>query len=134
MIFDASSRDQCEARRSSTNTPLQALTMQNDPTVLEACRVMAENISTGTQPLDEKIARAFVSILVRKPSRFEQNKLLDYCKRQEEYFKEHPDLLKLTLKTGEFKHPNEVYDTLEAGALMKTILIIYNLEEAITKS
>ena len=134
MIFDASSRDQCEARRSSTNTPLQALTMQNDPTVLEACRVMAENISVGTKPLDEKIDQAFVSILVRKPSRFERNKLLDYCKSQEKYFREHQDLLKLTLKTGEFKHPTEDYNALEAGALMKTILIIYNLEEAITKS
>jgi len=134
MIFDASSRDQCEARRSSTNTPLQALTMQNDPTVLEACRVLAENISVGGKPLDEKIDQAFVSILVRKPSGFERNKLVDYCKKQEEYFKEHPDLLKLTLKAGEFKHPKEAYDALETGALMKTILIIYNLEEAITKS
>ena len=134
MIFDASSRDQCEARRSSTNTPLQALTMQNDPTVLEACRVLAENISIGPKSLDEKIDQAFVSILVRKPSRFERNTLLDYCKKQEGYFREHPELLKLTLETGEFKHPKEAYNTLETGALMKTILIIYNLEEAITKS
>lgn len=33
MVFDASNRDQCEAKRPSTNTPLQALTMLNDPTV-----------------------------------------------------------------------------------------------------
>ncbi len=134
MIFDASSRDQCEARRSSTNTPLQALTMLNDPTVLEASRVLAENISIESKSLDDKIEQAFESILVRKPSKFEKNKLVDYCKRQQVYFNEHPDLLKLSLEAGEFKHPKEQHDIVEAGALMKTILIIYNLAEAITKS
>ena len=134
MIFDASSRDQCEARRSSTNTPLQALTMLNDPTILEACRVLAENISLTPKRLDEKIDQAFESILVRKPSKFEKSKLLDYCNKQQQYFREHPDLLKLTLKAGEFKHPVEEVNSLEAGALMKTILVMYNLEEAITKS
>ena len=43
-IFDASNRDQCEVKRLKTNTPLQALIMMNDPTVLEASRVMAQKI------------------------------------------------------------------------------------------
>ncbi|NQU51596.1 MAG: DUF1553 domain-containing protein [Bacteroidetes bacterium] len=134
MIFDASSRDQCEGSRSRTNTPLQALTMLNDPTVLEACRVLAENISTEAKGLDEKIEQAFETILVRKPSKFEKNKLVDYCTAQQEYFKENPDLLKSTLEIGEFGHPEKDYSKPETGALMKTILIIYNLEEAITRS
>jgi hypothetical protein len=134
IIFDASNRDQCEAKRSSTNTPLQALTMLNDPTVLEASRVLAENISVLPKGLDEKIEQAFQSILVRKPTKFEREKLIAYCKKQQEYFKENPDLLKLTLTVGEYKHVLESQNDLEAGALMKTILIMYNLEEAITKS
>jgi hypothetical protein len=134
MVFDASTRDQCEAKRSSTNTPLQALTMLNDPAVLEASRVLAENISIESKSLEEKIDQAFKTILIRKPSKFEINKLTDYCKKQQEYFAEHPDLLKLTLEVGEFKHPKEKNNAAEAGALMKTILILYNLEEAITKS
>ncbi len=134
MIFDASSRDQCESKRSSTNTPLQALTMLNDPTVLEASRVLAENITVKTKVLEDQIEQAFQSIIIRKPTRFERNKLLDYCQKQQEYFKQNPDLLKLTIASGEFKHPKEGHDLIETGALMKTILIIYNLEEAITKS
>jgi len=134
MIFDASSRDQCEGKRTSTNTPLQALTMLNDPTVLEASRVLAENISGTTNELDEKIEQAFEVILVRKPTKFEKDKLLDYCRKQQEYFSENPDLLKSTLEVGEFEHPKVEYNTLETGALMKTILVIYNLEEAITRT
>src|SRR6185437_14547507 len=49
-IFDASNRDQCEVRRLQTNTPLQALVMMNDPTVLEASRVLAQNLLTRLSP------------------------------------------------------------------------------------
>ena len=43
-IFDASNRDQCEVQRLRTNTPLQALEMENDPTMLEAARVLAAKV------------------------------------------------------------------------------------------
>ncbi len=134
MIFDASSRDQCEGKRTSTNTPLQALSMLNDPTVLEASRVLAENISVQQKDPDEKIEQAFVSILIRKPSKFEKTKLLEYFQKQQVFFNENPDLLAQTLEVGEYKHPKEDFSKLEAGALMKTILVIYNLEEAITRT
>ena len=134
MVFDASNRDECEARRTSTNTPLQALIMLNDPTVLEASRVLAENISITRKDLAGKVEQAFESILIRKPTKFEKEKLENYCQSQLEYFEENTDLIKPTLAVGEYKHPEEDYNALETAALMKTILIMYNLEETITKS
>lgn len=134
MIFDASNRDQCEAKRASTNTPLQALTMLNDPAVLEASRVLAENISLGNKTLEDKLEQAFETIVIRKPSRFERNKLMDYCAKQVAFFNGNAALLKNTLAVGEYKHPSKKYNEAEAAALMKTILILYNLEETITKS
>jgi hypothetical protein len=134
MIFDASNRDQCEAKRASTNTPLQALTMLNDPAVLEASRVLAENISVGNKSLEDKLEQAFETIVIRKPSRFERNKLMDYCEKQVAFFNGNAPLLKNTLAVGEYKHPTKKYNEAEAAALMKTILILYNLEETITKS
>ena len=86
MVFDASNRDQCEAKRPSTNTPLQALTMLNDPTVLEASRVLAENISLSNKSLEDKLEQAFETIVIRKPSRFERNKLINYCEKQVAYY------------------------------------------------
>ncbi|HZH36393.1 MAG TPA: PSD1 and planctomycete cytochrome C domain-containing protein, partial [Flavisolibacter sp.] len=44
MIFDGSNRDQCEVKRSRTNTPIQALVMMNDPTVLEASLALADKL------------------------------------------------------------------------------------------
>jgi hypothetical protein len=134
MIFDASNRDQCEAKRSSTNTPLQALTMLNDPTILEASRVLAENLSLNKKSLEEKVAQAFETIVIRKPSKFERQKLIDYCEKQVAFFNTNPSVVKATLAVGEFEHPKQNYNSSEAAALMKTILIMYNLEETITKS
>jgi hypothetical protein len=134
MIFDASNRDQCEAKRASTNTPLQALTMLNDPAVLEASRVLAESISVGNKTLEDKLEQAFETIVIRKPSRFERNKLMDYCEKQVAFFNGNAPILKNTLAVGEYQHPTKKYNEAEAAALMKTILILYNLEETITKS
>ena len=134
MIFDASNRDQCEAKRSSTNTPLQALNMLNDPTILEASRVMAQKLSIGQGSIDEKIQKAFETILIRPATRFEKNKLSKYCQSQMEVYNQKPALATETLAIGEFAQPTKKYNQAEAAALMKTILIMYNLEEAITKS
>jgi hypothetical protein len=134
MIFDASNRDQCEATRSSTNTPLQALTMLNDPTILEAARVLGENTSLSKKSLDEKIEQAFETIVIRKPTKFEREKLIAYCQKQVAFFNIKPAVADAALKVGEFEHPKQKYNSSEAAALMKTILIMYNLEETITKS
>ena len=134
MVFDASNRDQCEAKRASTNTPLQALTMLNDPAVLEASRVLAENISLSTKNIEEKIEQAFETIIIRKPTKFEKDKLLSFCTNQINFFNANPSMLKNTLEVGEYIHPTKKYNAAETAALMKTILILYNLEETITKS
>ena len=134
MVFDASNRDQCEAKRASTNTPLQALTMLNDPAVLEASRVLAENISLTTNSIEDKIEQAFETIMIRKPTRFEKNKLIAYCENQVNFFNTNAMQLKNTLEVGEYAHPVKKYNASETAALMKTILILYNLEETITKS
>ncbi len=46
MTFDATSREYCTARRVRTNTPLQALTLLNDPASFEAARALARRIAS----------------------------------------------------------------------------------------
>ncbi len=44
LLLDAPSRDTCVVRRSTTNTPLQALTTINEPAFLEASRTMSQRL------------------------------------------------------------------------------------------
>jgi hypothetical protein len=132
-LFDASNRDQCEVKRSKTNTPLQALIMLNDPSVLEASRAFAQRLLTEQNGLDAKINTAFQTIICRKPSAKEQKILKSYFEEQLALFKNKKLDAQKTLNIGA-SPINKQVDLNESAALMKVVSTIYNMEEAITKT
>ncbi|MFN0175999.1 MAG: PSD1 and planctomycete cytochrome C domain-containing protein [Saprospiraceae bacterium] len=133
IIFDASNRDQCEVKRSRTNTPLQAFIMMNDPTVLEASRVLAQYLQIEDKPLDDKIASAFRRIICRKASAIEMSILKEYYHEQLQLFTTNKLNALKTLLVGD-SPINRNLNLNESAALMKVVNTIYNMEEAITKS
>jgi Protein of unknown function (DUF1553)/Protein of unknown function (DUF1549)/Planctomycete cytochrome C len=132
-MFDASNRDQCEVKRLKTNTPLQALIMMNDPAVLEASRVLAQNLLSERSSAKEKIILAFRKIICRRPSAKEEKLLADYYTTQLQLFQQNKLNAGVTLQVGEYPL-NKNEDAIETAALMKVINIIYNMEEAIMKT
>jgi len=131
-IFDASNRDQCEVKRLKTGTPLQALVMMNDPSSLEAARVLAQQLITRKNSEDEKITEAFRRIVCRNPKSKELNILKDYLHQQQQAFNAGKLNASKTLAEGAYPllagaNKNEL------AAWMKVCSTIYNLEEAITK-
>lgn len=132
IIFDASNRDQCEVKRSMTNTPLQALVMMNDPSVLEASRVLAQNLLRERTSQQQKITTAFRRIICRQPSAKELKLLEDYHNDQLQLFSQKRSDAALILKVGEYPL-NKALNQDHVAALMKTVNMIYNLEEAIVK-
>ena len=67
-MFDASSRQACRVRPSTTSTPLHALTTLNDVTWVEAGRTLAERVmkEAGPDP-DARLAEAFRRVCARRP-------------------------------------------------------------------
>lgn len=130
-IFDASNRDLCEVKRLKTNTPLQALVMLNDPTVLEASRVLAARLLQERSGVTDKISKAFRLIVSRRPSEKEVLVLNTY------YEKELKKLTKVSaeksVSVGEYPIPTRI-DRIKLAAMMRVVTTIYNLEETITKS
>ncbi|WP_018623132.1 PSD1 and planctomycete cytochrome C domain-containing protein [Spirosoma luteum] len=130
-IFDASNRDMCEIRRLKTNTPLQALVMLNDPTVLEASRVLAARLLQERSAPADKINRAFRLIVSRKPNEKETALLTAYYKKELKTLTK--SSVEKSLAVGEYPIPSQI-DRTKLTALMRVVTTIYNLEETITKS
>jgi hypothetical protein len=133
VLFDASNRDQCEVKRSKTNTPLQALIMLNDPSVLEASRAFAQRLLTEQTGMEDKIDKAFRTIICRKPSNKEKTILTDYFNEQLVLFKNNKLDAGKTLAIGA-SPINKQVDLAMSAALMKVVSTIYNMDEAITKT
>src|SRR5262249_52711557 len=68
MTFDASPREMCTVKLSRTNTPLQALTLLNDVTFVEASRVLAERVMSDDRlSTKQRIALTFRLATSRQP-------------------------------------------------------------------
>lgn len=133
IIFDASNRDHCEVKRSKTNTPLQALVMLNDPTVLEASRVMAERLVVKSTDAEANIRASFQRIVCRQPTDKEVALLKKYYNEEAAMFSKQQAQAAKVLNVGEYPHEAKA-DKVRAAAMMRVINTLYNMEETITKS
>ena len=132
LMFDASNRDQCEVRRISTNTPLQALIMMNDPTVLEASRVLAQRLMVEPLDTEARIAKAFRLIVCRKPVAKEVDLLKGFFDDEKKYFEIETEKAAEKLSVGEYKQ-QESTEAPATAALMQVISTLYNADEALTR-
>ncbi|MBY0503458.1 MAG: PSD1 and planctomycete cytochrome C domain-containing protein [Bryobacteraceae bacterium] len=64
MTFDAPSREECTVNRTSSNTPLQALVLLNDPIFVEAARGLAQRMA-GAPTFEARVNLAFERALGR---------------------------------------------------------------------
>ena len=78
MIFDASSRDNCEVKRQDTSTPLQSLTLMNNPEFIKAANYLADRIFNEETSLENKIKLLYRTVTGRSPSAIEIEKLVRY--------------------------------------------------------
>lgn len=65
--FDATSGEACVARRDVSNTPLQALTLMNDPMFIEIAEAFGKTMSTTEGSLQDQITFGFRKLLTRPP-------------------------------------------------------------------
>ena len=109
MIFDAASRDNCEVKRQNTSTPLQSLTLMNNPEFQKAALNLSGNIFIKKLSLNEKINLLYRTITGRVPNKNEIKMLKNY-----------------------FDDENSLNE--ESVAFDKLCMLIYNLDETSQKS
>jgi len=128
--FDAPDREKCTSRRLITNTPLQALVLLNDPTYVEASRVLAQRamVETGAEA---RVRFLFREATARRATTAETRILLDLALRRLDYYKKHPDQASTLIATGASKHADVSATELAAWTVVASTIL--NLDETITK-
>jgi len=129
--FDAPERSFCAVRRQETNTPLQALVLMNDPTYVEASRVLGYKMLQYSD-LKIGIADTFKKLTGRSIQDKELNLLADLQLEEYEKFKTNISKSNGWLKTGEFRiSSNNDAALVAANAVVASTII--NSDAAITK-
>ena len=133
-IFDAASRNICTVKRQSTNTPLQALVLLNDPQFVEASLGLAHRMITeGGNDLEQRIEYAFQWATSRKPDIEERKILKDLFKNEMYEFQKHPEKADDFLQVREVNN-QENSNKIELAAYGVIANTIINLSESLQKN
>jgi hypothetical protein len=131
-MFDAANRQTCSVRVSQTSTPLHALVTLNDPTWVEAARVLAERSMRAAGDLDGRLTHAFRRVLGRRPTDYDLEALRRMHARQFEIYSADAAAAKGLVAVGESPR-DESLDPAEHAALSAVCLAVFNLDEALTR-
>lgn len=131
-MFDASSRQTCKVRVGVTSTPLHALTTLNDPTWVEAAKILAEKSMKQSTELTEQLRYAFQRVICRAPKQDELARLERSWHKQRELFVQDAQSAKDLLAVGAYS-TDWTLDATHHAALTAICLTIFNLDEALTR-
>lgn len=132
--FDAPTREECTVQRPRSNTPLQALTLLNDPSYVEAARALAERIvrEGGAEPA-ARIRWAFRQALSRPPSPAELETLEALFRKHRAQYEADPRAAGELVHTGERPVPADIAAP-ELAAWTSVARVVLNLHETITRN
>ncbi|WP_397570138.1 PSD1 and planctomycete cytochrome C domain-containing protein [Schlesneria sp. T3-172] len=131
-MFDTSNRQTCRVRSIPTSSPLHALTTLNDPTWVEAARMLAENCLHHAPDRSQQLSYAFERVLCRTPTASDLARLHRAYDRQFAIYQNEVDHAKTLLKVGAAPR-DESLNVSEHAALTAVCLGILNFDEALTR-
>jgi hypothetical protein len=131
LTFDAPKRDTCIVTRPYTTTPLQALTLLNDPVYLECAKMLGQRILKHTAKDDAaRLAYGFRLCTSRLPNEKELETLKKLLADQREAYKGDAEAVKKVLAIGDAK-VDEKLDAAELAAWATVCNALLNLDETI---
>src|SRR5690606_15122474 len=130
VAFDCPDANVTCVERSTSNTPLQALTTLNNEVFVNAARGLVRRVLGEVDTNDAaRLEYAFRLCVARPPSNGELNALLSLLTDARDYYSQHGD--EAQSLAGEH-HPPET-DVGETAAWIATARILMNLDEFITR-
>jgi hypothetical protein len=133
LLFDAPNREVCTVKRSRTNTPLQALSLLNEVTFVEAAHKLAERmLREGGTADSQRVTFGFRLTTGRQPTDDEVAILTDGLKSDRDRFKREPDAAKSLLGFGETAPASDL-EPADLAAYTLTANVLLNLDEFVMR-
>ena len=133
LAFDASTREECVAERTRSNTPLQSLVLLNDPTFVEAARVLAQRSAReGGETSAARIGWAYRQTLSQPPQAAALQTLEDLYRKHLDEYRADSDAARAVTSVG-FAAPADADAAPEVAALTSVCRVLLNLHETITR-
>jgi hypothetical protein len=127
-IFDAPTRSVCTVERQTTDSPVQALVLLNDPQFIEAARVLAEiELKTGNSPR-EQIASAYFKLCGRSISPAKLTELLRLYEEEKDRFSQDQANARAYVNIGQYR-PDAGLKSDELAATTLVVNTIMNLDD-----
>jgi hypothetical protein len=130
-IFDAPDHSVSVSKRQETNTPLQALVLMNDPTFVEASKVLGEKMLDNPE-ISKSIEDTFRRLTGRKPNLKELQILIELRENEYRKFKSDQNKTKGWFASGEYQIPPDL-DPFHLAANAVTASAIINSDAFLTK-
>tara|TARA_R110002111_G_scaffold227346_2_gene288896 strand:- start:19194 stop:22274 length:3081 start_codon:yes stop_codon:yes gene_type:complete len=131
FLFDSAQRRVCEVEPRRTNTPLQALTLLNDVSILEASRELARTAIQQETTVPERLNLIARRILSRSLDARERAVLEREFQMSLAHYQSHPEDALSLLDVGQPPNKSNVAPD-ELAAYMVIASMVLNLDEAIT--
>jgi hypothetical protein len=133
MALDAPSREVCTIRRVTTNTPIAAFALLNDPAYIEAAQALARVIDSQQQAdAESRVAYAFQKVVVRPPTKDEVQSLVKLYNSELEYYRGNSDAA-AKMASSEAGPPSAGSDASELAAWTVVANVLLNLDETLSK-
>ncbi|MBI1313579.1 DUF1553 domain-containing protein [bacterium] len=133
LLFDAPNREVCTVKRSRTNTPLQALSLLNEVTFVEAARKLAERmLRDGGSNDRDRVAYGFRLTTSRRPTDDEVAILVDGLKSDRDRFTREPQSAMALLGFGDAQSSRDI-DPAELATYALTANVLLNLDEFVMR-
>lgn len=133
--FDAPDRGSCTIQRGRTNTPLQALTLLNDPAYAEMSLALADRIVSESPSSDDeaRIEYAVRLAVSREPSNAETAILAELLASERDLLNENPALVDERTRVPFDAMPIRSRDRRELAAWFAVANALLNLDETISQ-
>jgi hypothetical protein len=134
LAFDAPTREECTSERVRSNVPQQALVLLNDPSYVEAARVLAERVlREASASTDERLTWLYRRVLSRNLKDAERAILVELLEQHRQQYGADQAAAEKFISAGLAPMPKNL-DAAELAAWTSVARTVLNLHETITRN